>query len=88
MALLTGEYQQNLCLRGESGCQPCPTRLPSCIGLPDGPNPHISQLWGSQFITCYKNRTLHVGQCQNGEYFHPRERVCKMVVNKGTYIYL
>nr|XP_022322146.1 uncharacterized protein LOC111123822 isoform X3 [Crassostrea virginica] len=71
------EYQQNLCQKGAPFCQPCPVRLPSCIGLQDGPNPHPSQLWNAQFIMCYKNRTVQIDKCADGEYFHPRERTCK-----------
>ena len=83
---LQGEYQQNLCQKGAPSCQPCPVRLPSCIGLQDGPNPHPSQLWNAQFITCYKNRTVQIDKCADGEYFHPRERTCKKDVKTGTCI--
>jgi hypothetical protein len=82
-----GEYVQNVCPGGDPLCEPCPERLPSCIGLPDGHNPHPYHIWGSIFITCYKNRTLDVDQCTTGQYFHPRERTCKTVVKTGTSIY-
>jgi hypothetical protein len=37
-----GEYEQNLC--SGTSCQPCPSRLPSCVGIPDGDRPFPAHL--------------------------------------------
>ncbi|XP_062578131.1 uncharacterized protein LOC134240032, partial [Saccostrea cucullata] len=74
------DYLQNACAVGDANCQPCPKRLPSCIGLPNGPNPHPYHLWGFSFITCFKNRTLYVDRCADGKFFHPREKSCQQAV--------
>ncbi|KAL3884669.1 hypothetical protein ACJMK2_024787, partial [Sinanodonta woodiana] len=76
------QYDQNLCHSTNSSCLPCPERLPSCIGLPDGTNRFVGREWKSEFVTCYMNRTMEISQCSKGEYFHPKERKCKTSVIK------
>ena len=74
---ITGEYDQNLCPNGNSTCQKCPERLPSCIGLPDGDNPIPTHEWTSRYITCYKNRTLlPVHKCPKPKIYHPVKKIC------------
>ncbi|XP_062614312.1 uncharacterized protein LOC134276046 [Saccostrea cucullata] len=74
------EYKQNLCQPSDKKCQPCPIRLPSCLGLSDGQNPHPSHLWGEDYIVCFENRTLEVLKCRVG-YFNPRTRRCSDFVD-------
>ncbi|KAL3884668.1 hypothetical protein ACJMK2_024786 [Sinanodonta woodiana] len=76
------QYDQNLCHSTNSSCLPCPERLPSCIGLPDGANRFVGREWKSEYVTCYMNRTMEISQCSKGEYFHPKERKCKTSVIK------
>ncbi|KAK3583072.1 hypothetical protein CHS0354_004017 [Potamilus streckersoni] len=82
------QYDQNLCHRTNSSCLPCPERLPSCIGLPDGVNQFVGREWKSEFVTCYMNRTMEISQCSKGEYFHPKERKCKTSVIKDSFLSL
>ncbi|KAJ8316010.1 hypothetical protein KUTeg_006024 [Tegillarca granosa] len=76
------QYDQNQCKITDTKCTLCPTRLPSCIGTSDGKNPHPARLWLSDFIVCYKNRTIGVKNCNHGEYFHPRNKTCMTDVDK------
>ena len=78
----SGEYLQNRCSSSDPNCLPCPKRLPSCIGHSDGDNPFPNKLWMSDYITCYKNRTLNVTHCNHG-YFNPRTGKCQDDVPKG-----
>lgn len=78
-----GDYRQNRCLMSDKSCVPCPSRLPSCIGLPDGQNPVVGFLWKSKYVVCYKNRTMGTGECPEGKYFHPRQRLCLHPVKPG-----
>ncbi|XP_062568375.1 uncharacterized protein LOC134230562, partial [Saccostrea cucullata] len=71
-----GDYMQNRCLMSDKSCRPCPARLTSCVGLPNGKNPMVGFMWKSKYIICYKNRTLRSEECPVGEYFHPRRGVC------------
>jgi hypothetical protein len=41
----------------------------------------------SDYITCYKNRTLNVTHCNHG-YFNPRTEKCQDNVPKGIYSHL
>ncbi|VDI58558.1 Hypothetical predicted protein [Mytilus galloprovincialis] len=71
------EYDQNLCPSGNTTCQKCPERLPSCIGLPDGDNPIPNHKWTNRYITCYKNRTLlPVHKCPPPKIYHPIKKIC------------
>lgn len=79
-----GEYEQNLCKPGDTKCIPCSSRLPSCVGLPDGVNYFPGKLWTDSFIRCYRNRTVSVEKCSEG-YFHPRKHLCVKTVDRGGY---
>lgn len=79
----SGDYTQNLCRKGDGTCPPCPKRLPSCVGVPDGDQPFTGRLWKPQFITCFLNRTILLQQCTNG-YFHPIKKQCLIDVPKGN----
>ena len=81
-AFVLGEYEQNLCTKGDRTCAPCPERLPSCRGLPDGPQPDSTHLWVDQYVTCFANRTMAVKTCNHG-YFHPRQHQCRSQVDPG-----
>ncbi|CAG2185606.1 unnamed protein product [Mytilus edulis] len=75
------EYLQNRCNVSDPSCLPCPKRLPSCVGHPDGDNSFPNKLWMSDYITCYKNRTLNITHCSHG-YFNPRTAKCEDDVPK------
>lgn len=77
-----GEYRQNLCSSKDTNCAPCPTRLPSCVGLPDGLNSLAGAQWTAKYILCYKNRTLDVSTCKLGV-FNPVKRVCDNQLRPG-----
>ncbi|XP_071175832.1 uncharacterized protein [Mytilus edulis] len=79
------DYKQNLCMPGDISCQPCTERLPSCVGLGDGSNPHPYHMWGIEYIVCDKNRTIHVDKCSQG-YFNPRTLTCTVTVLKVDVI--
>lgn len=78
-----GDYRQNRCLMSDKSCVPCPSRLPSCVRLPDGKNPVVGSIWLSKYVICYQNRTMGTVECPKGEYFHPRRRVCLQAVDPG-----
>ncbi|WAR05418.1 hypothetical protein MAR_020787 [Mya arenaria] len=80
------QYEQNLCAKTNQSCAPCPDRLPSCVGLPDGTQADSTHLWGSQYIECFMNRTMTTRNCQNGGFFHPRLRMCKNTVDPGAVV--
>lgn len=82
--IILGEYQQNLCNNSDPTCVPCPSRLPSCKGKPDGLNPFPNQLWNPPYIECFKNRTIDIKKCSTG-YFNPRMRKCMEPVEKGKF---
>lgn len=73
----TGEYIVNR--EPSSSLQrstvPCPERLPSCIGLPDGKQEFPNRRWWADYIVCYHNRTLEINKCADG-YFNPYLRIC------------
>jgi len=70
-----GEYKQNLCKGGDPSCVPCPQRLPSCRGLPDGINGATGQLWTDMYVQCLDNRTMGVQHCRQG-IFDPNNKQC------------
>lgn len=76
------EYQQNVCPKGDVSCKPCPERLPSCAGLPNGVHADPRAPWSISYIRCFNNRTLVVEQCTSG-YFNIRTRQCEVYVNSG-----
>jgi hypothetical protein len=84
---IIGQYKQNTCSANATSCIPCKDRLPSCVGLQDGDHPVPSQLWGPQYITCYKNRTVNATRCQTGS-FSPKSRTCVSKVDKRTFQYI
>ncbi|KAJ8316015.1 LOW QUALITY PROTEIN: hypothetical protein KUTeg_006029 [Tegillarca granosa] len=69
------EYLQNGCKNNDSGCVPCPSRLPSCIGMLDGDNPITESIWSNAFVKCHKNRTVGKTECSYG-YFDPTKKMC------------
>ena len=82
--ILTGEYEQNLCVDNTS-CQPCQQRLPSCRGLHDGINAVSGQLWTQRYIECYLNRTISVQRCTEG-LFDPFSLLCTNTIRPGKCI--
>ena len=76
-----GEYEQNLC--SGTSCQPCPSRLPSCVGIPDGDRPFPAHLWTDQYITCLSNRTIAVRHCPSGSVFDPARLQCVNRIEQG-----
>ncbi|CAG5124344.1 unnamed protein product [Candidula unifasciata] len=54
-------YVKNLC--GSSHCEPCSSRLPSCVGLSDGNHAHPSRQWSPYYIVCDTERTINITRC-------------------------
>lgn len=77
-----GSYEKNLCLDPYEKCTPCPERLPSCVGLPDGDNVFAGKIWSQHYVVCYKNRTKTIKQCSSG-FFDPQNRKCSSQVGTG-----
>ncbi|XP_062614311.1 uncharacterized protein LOC134276045 [Saccostrea cucullata] len=69
------EYVKNICPLSEQNCIPCPVRLPSCIGLPDGLNAIPGNLWSTKYLRCRTNRTIGIFECKEG-FFNPYKRLC------------
>jgi hypothetical protein len=84
---IEGEYQQNLCQAANKSCDPCPERLPSCVGKSDGLNPVPTKMWQADYIKCYKNRTMEVTKCPTGKYFNPRLSQCMKIVQPGQFVF-
>lgn len=70
-----GQYLKNQCSIGDSSCLPCPSRLPSCLTLPDGANAYPGRKQSPNYIVCDRNRTLAVKTCPTG-YFDKASRTC------------
>ena len=85
MFITSGEYRQNLC-SSHDRCRPCPERLPSCVGLQDGNQVFPARSWHTDYIRCYRNRTVEVTKCRRG-LFNPRTRTCMVVsqISQGVY---
>lgn len=66
---------RNTCPLSDQSCIPCPIRLPSCIGLPDGLNPISGNFWSLKYLRCFLNRTIDILKCPDG-YFNPYLRTC------------
>ncbi|CAG2188205.1 unnamed protein product [Mytilus edulis] len=81
-AIKSGSYEKNLCLDPYEKCTPCPERLPSCVGLPDGDNVFAGKIWSQHYVVCYKNRTKTIKQCSSG-FFDPQNRKCSSQVGTG-----
>lgn len=79
----TGEYNQNLCQTGDTSCAPCPDRLPSCVGLPDGDEPDMLHQWTDVYVRCYRNRTMDVQHCPTGSVFSPARLACISKIGSG-----
>ena len=84
---IAGQYDQNLCNSTDPQCLKCPLRLPSCIGESDGNHAFPTKLWKSDYITCFKNRTVNISRCTDG-YFHPNLNKCTKDVARGTVLLL
>lgn len=72
-----------MCPKGDPNCKPCPERLPSCRGLPDGDRPVSTALWTSKYITCLHNRTMAVRDCPPGSVFNPVTLQCMSTVSRS-----
>lgn len=77
------EYLQTQCLQNAVNCTPCPERLPSCIGLPDGNNAFPSRPSSQYYVKCFKNRTVAVEVCQVS-LFDPGTRECSNVIDASV----
>ena len=78
----SGDYTQNQCT-SSFNCQPCPDRLPSCVGLPDGANGVPRHQWASDYVICLKNRTMNISRCSSPQIFDPISRKCVQFVEPG-----
>lgn len=85
MCPFPGDYLQNHCPKGRQNCQPCETRLPSCVGLPDQHNPFPGRPNTEFYIRCLSNRTNSVEACQVSLY-DPVTRGCSMEIDTGKYV--
>lgn len=81
---ISGEYLQTQCLQNAVNCTPCPERLPSCIGLPDGNNPFPTRPNSQYYVKCFQNRTVAVEVCQVS-LFEPSTRECSNVIDASMY---
>ncbi|WAR27974.1 hypothetical protein MAR_013678 [Mya arenaria] len=77
------EYLQTRCLSSAVNCTPCPERLPSCIGLPNGNNPFPTRPNSQYYVNCFMNRTVAVEVCQVS-LFDPVTRECSSVIDAGV----
>jgi hypothetical protein len=60
--LFIGEYQQHLCYNDPS-CQPCLSRLPTCVGRQDGISVYIN-------VTYWLFLCLHIVYCEDQFVYH------------------
>ena len=65
-------------------CPPCPERLPSCIGMPDGVNVFTGREWKPDYVVCFKNRTMEIKKCKTG-FYHPVKQTCTEIVDHGKH---
>ena len=83
---LSGEYSQNICPKSDPACEPCQDKFPSCIGLQDGDHAFPTHLWGSDYVTCDRNRTvIPAKKCPGGGYFHPIQGLCTKTVDPSKW---
>ena len=82
MTFPPGEYNQNQCQQGDATCTSCPSRLPSCVGLPDGLVAVPGQEYTSNYLECNLNRTLQVKHCDTG-FFDSALHICVNKINSG-----
>ena len=79
---------QNLCDKSNTTCERCPSRLPTCVGQPDGDHTFPTRMWKPDYITCNKNRTiLPTKTCPTG-YFHPIKEMCIDDVTKRNTFFI
>ena len=83
MIYVSGEYSQNQCAVGDPLCDPCPERLPSCIGKTDGAKPFTGREWTDNYMECYKNRTMALNKCPTGSVFDIYEASCVSKIDKS-----
>lgn len=74
------EYLQTQCLQNAVNCTPCPERLPSCVGLPDGNNAFPTRPRSQYYVKCFQNRTVAVEVCQVS-LFDTTIRECSNVID-------
>lgn len=74
--VFAGDYVQNKCNSTDPTCEPCPKRLPSCVGLPDGKQIFPGKQLAPDYIECQQNRTMEVKKCHL-QYFNPQMKDCK-----------
>lgn len=79
-----GEYKQNQCTDNDGTCLPCLSRLPSCVGLPNGEQEFPGRLWTPWFIECFLNRTVNIGNCGRGV-FDPNIKDCVAELDKSKW---
>lgn len=78
-----GQYDQNLCKRGDKSCVPCPERLPSCVGLEYGRWPFPGREWTDVYVQCSLNRTVSISYCNHGSVFDTQQRRCVHTIIQG-----
>ncbi|KAK3583069.1 hypothetical protein CHS0354_004014 [Potamilus streckersoni] len=71
------DYANNLCSPSATSCRPCQSRLPSCVGLPDGEHAYPGAYRNNQYVTCYRNRSISIFECSGG-YFNAEYKQCMM----------
>lgn len=84
MMVISGEYYQTRCRRGDPTCTPCEERLPSCIGLPDGANAFPNRPNSEYYVKCFQNRTVAVEVCQVS-LFDEATRACSNNIDPSKY---
>ena len=80
--IISGQYYQTRCRKGDPQCTPCEERLPSCIGMPDGANGFPSRRNSEYYVKCFMNRTVAVEVCQVS-LFDEATRACSNKINPG-----
>lgn len=81
-----GDYVQNKCNSTDPSCEPCPKRLPLCVGLPDGKQVFPGKLFAPDYIECQQNRTMGVKKCHL-QYFNPQVKDCRNYSRRKYYCY-
>jgi len=56
------DYVKNQCVAAH--CEPCFSRIPSCVGKPDGLNEHPTKLWTPYHVMCESNRSMEAKFCE------------------------
>ena len=72
----------NRCQPTDLSCVPCPQRLASCVGLPNGPNAIEGKQYSEEFVQCKQNRTMGTDRCDQGV-FDPSSRQCEIPPTTG-----